>query len=261
MGKRKNKTSDYWRNIPEEFQYMCLAQSRGDDHYCTEPIIRWVLDHMGDCDRYVTGFTPYDVIKWIDIAVDRCLFPVNECEGAWLEYRNEIVAILNRADELLLRVAPADYRTGVVSPKDDPYRFSIVAFAQRLRVYHTVLYMYTEEWEKLTQQLNEVLCDTERNLSHLLNQEDADTYASLIAIVELPFTWTNELEPIGGLIKDHIPRGRARELFAQVYKKYVLFLNHLDRSGLNPEACDILCRNAEKRLCTFSTRHLGDATE
>ena len=256
----KEKISYYWENIPEEFQYMCLTQSRRDRPYCTEPIIQWVLDHMGDCDRYVTGFTPYDVIRWIDIAIDRCLFPVNECEETWLKYRKEIAVILNRAEELLLRVAPADFKTSIVSPKDDHEdlgKFSIIAFAQRLNVYFSLLFMYTEEWGKLSKQLNEVLDDTERNLSHLLTQDDADTSASLIAIVELPFTGTNAWEPIGGLIKDHIPSGRASELFARTYEQYVLFLNNLDRTSLNQEACDILCANAEKRLDKFRSSILS----
>ena len=72
--------------------------------------MKYLLDHMNDCDTYIMETSPYEVLRWIDTAVEMCLFPLEHHEDDWKENKIDIHRVLNRAEELLQRVAPADYK-------------------------------------------------------------------------------------------------------------------------------------------------------
>lgn len=164
--KKKNHRGKYWKGIPEELKLMCLAEVRGTGHYCTRPVLKYLLDHMNECDTYIFGTMPYEVIRWIDTAVEMCLFPLEQHEKDWTESLEDIRQVLYRSEELLKRVAPADYREGYRTSYDNRYECNVIEYAQKLDVYFCVLYMFSEKWDKLQERLKLLLTDTEQNVRH-----------------------------------------------------------------------------------------------
>ena len=264
MGKKKNHNNNYWKNFPEELRLMCLAEVRGTGHYCTVPVLRCLADHMNECDSFIFGTTPYDVIRWIDTAVEMCLFPLEQHEDDWIANTEDIRKVLARSEELLLKIAPADYREGYRTPDDSCHEFNIIEYAQKLDVYFSILYMFTEEWERLRDRLEQLLSDTEQNVRHMLSYEDAEKYAAWDDWAEFHYVGTDTWEPLNWLCREFLPSGGARKLFAQVYEKYAFFLNELHESSRHSKALSHLITNAEKRLkdiCALLLDEVEDCLE
>lgn len=245
---KKKQKSNYWKGFPEELRLMCLAEVRGCGHYCTKPILKYLLDHMNDCDTYIMETSPYEVLRWIDTAVEMCLFPLEQHVEDWIENKIDIHRVLNRAEELLQKVAPADYKEGHRTSHCSQYSISIIEYAQKLNVYFSVLYMFTEEWKSLQNKLDQLLSDTEHNVRHMLSCEDTEKYAFEDDWAEFHYPGTDSWEPLNWLCKEFIPGGNARKLFAQTYEKYALFLEKLGESNRHSIACTHLHSNAERRL-------------
>ena len=111
--KKKKSNKKLWKGVPDELRFMCLADIHSvGQHYCTESILKYVIDHMHDCDSTISGTTPFDVIRWVDIVFESCMFPLEFHEASWRSFISELSQILNRSEELLRRVGPSDYNTG-----------------------------------------------------------------------------------------------------------------------------------------------------
>ena len=264
MKKNSYKTNQ-WKNFPEELKLMCLAEVRGTGHYCTAPVLKCLIDHMNECDSYIFGITPYDVIRWIDTAVEMCLFPLEWHEKDWIANTEDIQKVLDRSEELLLKVAPADYKEGHRTLYDSRHEVSVIEYIQRLDVYFCVLYMFTGEWQKLKDRLDQqLLPETERNVRYMLCSENAEEYAEMDDWTEFHYPGTDGWEPINWLCREFIPHGNARKIFAQSYEKYVMFLNGLDKDERHDNALSHLIANAEKRLrdtCTMILDEIEDCLE
>lgn len=246
--KKKNHRGKYWKGIPEELKLMCLAEVRGTGHYCTRPVLKYLLDHMNECDTYVFGTMPYEVIRWIDTAVEMCLFPLEQHEKDWTESLEDIRQVLYRSEELLKRVAPADYREGYRTSYDNRYECNVIEYAQKLDVYFCVLYMFSEEWDKLQERLKLLLTDTEQNVRHMLSDKDAEKYAAWDDWAEYHYAGTDVWEPINWLCREFLPGGNARKLFARTYQEYATYLADLEKSYGHSAALMHLRTNAERRL-------------
>ncbi len=255
--KRTHKNS-FWKGVPDELRFMCLAEVRGTGHYCTEPILRFLSDHMYDCDSFIFGATPYDVIRWIDIAVEMCLFPLEWHEDDWIKHKKVIRMVLERFEELLQRVAPVDYKEGYRTSYNSRHSISIVEYAQKLNVYFSVLYMYTEEWEKLQERLDQLLVNTENNVRHMLSFEKEEEYSSVDDWAEFHYIGTDVWEPLNWLYRESIPFGNARKLFAKTYEAYVAFLEDLERRGQPSNACSHIRARAAERLGVIRNRLIGE---
>ncbi len=259
--KMSEQNNNYWGNFPEELRLMCFAEVRGRKGYCTTSVLKYLIAHMDDCDTYIFETTPYDVIHWIDTAVEMCLFPLEQYEEEWIARKDYIGQVLGRAEELLNRVAPMDYKDGYRTMHEGSHTIGIIEYAQKLNVYFCILYMYTEEWQKLQGRLNQLLAYTEQNVRHMLSCENAEEYASCDDWAEFHYAGTDAWEPLNWLCRESIPSGRARQFFADVYEKYVLFLHKLCEGLQRPKACSHLCANAENRLRTVCNHILDEIYE
>lgn len=244
----KKASRNYWKGIPEELKLMCLAEVRGTGHYCTRPVIKYLLDHMDYCDSYIFGTTTYEVIQWIDTAVEMCLFPLEQHDAIWIENLTDIQKILYRSEELLKKIAPADYREGCRTSYDHRYKFNIIEYAQKLDVYFCVLHMFAEEWDRLQERLKLLLADTEQNVRHMLSDKDAEKYAAWDDWAEYHYAGTDAWEPINWLCREFLPGGNARKLFARSYQEYAIYLVELENSRERSAALTHLRTNAENRL-------------
>lgn len=263
--KKKNRTKEYWKGFPEELRLLCLAEVRGSGHYCTKPALCCLMDHMYKCDSFIYEATAYDVIYWIDTTIEMCLFPIEQHEDDWRENLTSIQMIIDRFDELLRRIAPTDYRQGYIISFGSRYRPSIIEYAQKLEVYYSVLYMFTEEWEKLQRHLTLLLMDTERNVENMLLYEEAEKYASWGDWADYHYPGTDLWEPLNWLYRESIPAGKASRLYAKTYEKYVLFLNkYKSFPAQNDKAWEHLRINAEsklKRICDMVLDEIEDEIE
>ncbi len=244
----KKERNNYWKGIPEELKYMCLAEVHGTGNYCTRPVIKYLLDHMYDCDTYVFEATPYEIIRCIDIGIETCLFPLEQHDKDWTESLGSIEKILYRSEELIEKIAPADYRGGYRTTYDSRYEYNIIEYAQKLDLYFCVLHMFSKEWNKLQDRLKWLLAYTKQNVGNMINSENAEKYASWDDWAEFHFPGTDVWEPINWLYREAIPNGNARKLFARTYQKYAIYLAELENSRERSAALTHLRTNAEKRL-------------
>ncbi len=243
----KKKNNPFWKGVPDQLRYMCLADLSGTyDCYCTEAILKYLLDHMNDHDSFIHNVTPYDVIRWIDKAFETSLFPLEQHEDAWLDHIDEITQILNRSEELIQIYAPSDYRDGYITTDDDEARIDIIGWAQKLDIYFSVLYMYTENWEKLRERLGRLLEDTKANIFNTLIFFHDNVYATANDDTEHHYWGMDRIEPIYWLSKESLPQGKATEIYAETLEKYALYLYELKSSM--PSVCSKLHKRAEERL-------------
>lgn len=251
MKKDQNKNScksNYWKGIPDELHFMCLEEMKSSRHSYSKRVLNYLKEHMNDCESFIFGTTPYDVIHWIDVALEICLFPLEQREDIWINNTDDICQILIRSEELLKRVAPADYKEGYRVPGDSLYEFNTIEYSQKLDVYFSVLYMFSEEWDKLRERLEQLRIDTEQNVIHMVSFEDAEKYASWDDWAEYHYAGTDSWEPLNWIYREFIPGGNATKIYTEVFKKYVLFLNREYENPKKAGAFLHLKTNAEKRL-------------
>lgn len=262
--KKRNRKDIYWKGCPEELRLMCQAELLSREQYCTKPVIKYLIDHIYECDTFMTGVTVYDVIHWIDRGMETCLFPLELYYKEWIENIEDIRTILNRSEELLRRIAPEDLDESYRLTYDDLIGTCIVEYAQKLDVYFSILYMFTEEWENLQDSLNNLLLDTERNIKSMIFYDDCEKFVSCDDWAEdYHYTGTEKWEPINWIYKECIPCEKAIKLYGKVYEQYTLFLNDLNNS-LKSKACEHLCIKAENRLmklCDFILTEIDDEIE
>ncbi len=271
------KKNNYWRGIPEELRFMCMANIHSTGRgYCTSVILDFLGDFMMECDSFVSGITPYDVIRSIDVAFETSLFPLETCGNEWKEHIHEIGNLLNRSEQLIEKVAPSDYRQGHRLP-DLRGSFDIVGYYQRLTLYFCVYYSFTKEWEKFETRLEDLLMSTERNVSFMLTCMKSYEYTSCNEWTdEFHYVGTDAWEPLSWLGKEYIDSPYALTMLIKSYKKYLLFLGEYGNDKNNaevmiipedpscahslPPALEHLRINAEKHLYRL-TSYLQDDVE
>ena len=262
MGKKKRH--DYWKGFPDDLKFMLLAHARGFGSYCIRPVILWLKDHLEYCDSFMYDTNIYDVLRWIFEAFDMCLFPLEQAEKEWDAYKEDISLILERADELLKRIAPKDIEYGFRTQYDHNRYFNMVGSSQKLNIYFSVLYMYTGETEKLKKRLDLVIQDSIRNVKEMLNAENAMQLACMEDSSHgFHFPGGDAYETINWLTKEFLPNYEARKALADCYGAYLLFLKEY-KPVKNQEALDHLQCIAEKNLlhlCDFVLEEIDDLIE
>lgn len=244
--KKKNK-NPFWKGVPEQLRYMCLADLCGSyDCYCTKAILKYLLDHMDDYGSFIHDVTPYDVIRWIDKVFETSFFPLEQHEDDWINHKDEIAQLLNKSEELLRKYAPSDYMDGYITTDDDMVKEDIVGWAQKLNIYFSVLYMYSEDWDKLRKRLNRILEDTKKNIHNVLIFCQAEIYETTSDNTEYHYWGMDRIEPIYWLSKEYLPQGMPTELYTDILEKYALYLYDIKKSM--PSVCSKLHKKAEVRL-------------
>lgn len=252
MKKNKNK---YWKGVPDELRYMCLANIRGSgEGYCTDSVIKYLVDHMLHCDSYIWGITASDIIRWIDIVIESCFFPLEVHEKDWKRNSEDIWRLLNKSEELLKRVAPPDYKDGCRTLADDAYSFNVIAYAQKLDVYLSVLFMFTEDWKRLEPRLAMLREDTERNVRNILTYYDNLDFATYDDWSDLHFPGMDKWEPINWLYRECLPSYTSGKYYVLAYEEYAIYLQELAESYEQSQAAGLFHTHAEERLrneCSF----------
>ena len=240
--------SGYWHQISFEFREMCLSQmhvnsSRFNNTYS---VIRYLKEHMYDCDYKIFGFSVEDVIRHIDVGVETCLFPVESHIRDWIRFNDEIEMILSRSEELLQRIAPKDYSDGFINPEDDNVDYA--RLSQKLNVYFTVLYFFREDWFSSQKRLNALLRNTEQNVSQMLTLDEAERYAKEDDWAEYHYLGIDKWQPLKWLGREYLPSGIARRYYVHIWEKYVIFLFTIKRSMLMKTAWQHVYAQAEIQL-------------
>ncbi len=262
MGKKNYRKKDPWKGIPEELKLMCLVELRGADRgYCTLPALRFLIDNMYNYESFYFNVTPYDVLKWINVVIESCLFPLEQYEEEWVEYKEEIMKVLQHADSLLQKYAPSDYSTGHRVEYDDDVEINIIEIKQKLNVYFCVWYMYMEDWNKLESRLEDLLCDTKHNVQYMLICSDAEQLAAADDWSCYHYSGVSDKwEIINWLMKEFLPLGKASWIFARVYETYTAYLSDIHLQEKSKTSRHMLLR-AEKylnRLCEYILDEIDD---
>ena len=260
MKMKKGKTK-FWKGVPDELRYMCLANIRSSaKSYCIAPALEYLGDHLLDCDYYVFGTTPYDIIKWIDIVFETCLFPLEVHEEVWRANSDAIWRILNRSEELLNKYAPSDYKQGCRTSFENIQEFNAVEYAQKLNVYFCVLFMITEDWKRLFPYLENVVSDSERNVDNMILYEDAMKYVNSDDWAEYHYVGVDKWEPINWLYRESLPNDKAQKMYAQAYEEYAIFLFEKCSTDADSQAQIGLHRKAEERLLRLCNYFVDEET-
>lgn len=244
MGKKKVKNK-YWKSIPKELRYMCSAEVRGCSHYYIGAILKYLINNMFSCDTFISGVSPYEVITWIDTVFERVFFPLEHRQEDWEAHKEEIRYVLNRSEELLLKIAPKDLENGHRTCSDK--RYKIIDYAQRLTLYFGVLYMFTGEEKELQGRLKQLRLYSEQNVRYMLSHKKADEYAGWDDWGEYHYTGMHEWQIVNWLCLEWLPNVAAKKQFAQEYERYVLFLHEL-KDEVSSKACVRLWGMAEEHL-------------
>ncbi len=248
----KSIRDDYWDGVPLELRYMCLSIMNSRDlHYCTTPMLKY-LDYITDLNpANVIEMLPYEIIHSVDAAFESCLFPLEFHEEEWVEHREDIERILNRTEKMLQRMFPMDIKGRFLRPdssKDETIKIELV---QRINIYFSVLYMYSEKWENLQDRLNRLLENTELNMKHLLQLEEAEKYTTEDDWAEFHYSGVDRWEPLNWLSREFLPGGIARRMYAQTYEKYAVFLYDMKKEQMSNKAWPHVCFRTENRLRTI----------
>ena len=255
--------SQYWKGIPEELKCMCLAEVCGTENgYCTGPAINYLVAHMQDLDLINWEISAHDYLRWVDVTFEACLVPLFFHEEDWIKNKTQISTILNKAEELLIRIAPPDYRKGYRTSFEKTGECNTIEFSQKLNVYYCFYYMFEKNWIKLEEKLEMVLEDTKQNVSYLLNLEDAEEISKID-------DWTNDFhyigvdkwEPINWFDREYLPSTEARNIYLRTFERYVLFLRNLNNEECNSRALIHLLENAEQRLSNLCDYVIGELEE
>ncbi len=223
----ESNANNYWLQVPEELKFMCLVEARGY-RYCVRSILRYLIDRMDDVDRAMSGVTAYDYLIWVDRAFESSLYPIEFHEKDWEENRDLIGCVLDRAQTLLDRIAPADYRSSHRTEYDDTQSVNIVELAQHLDVYCCTFYVFSGQREELDTKLDILLSDSIRNVSYLLTLEDAQELLDADSLGnEFHYISMDAWEPLNWLCRESMPNALGTEHCADAYEKYALFLQNL----------------------------------
>ncbi len=250
--KNKNIKKTFWRDVPDELRYLCMANvlKGSADYYCSGAILNYLIEHMNitACDSFIYDTSPYDVINWIDKAFETCLFPLEIHEKEWKKHSKEIEQILSRSEELLQRLGPPDYKIGYVTQYNDESNVDIIGWSQKLNVYYSVYYLYTEQWNKLEFRLQLLLENTKRNLKQMILFNEIENYTSEVEWTDYHYWGMDRIEPINWLYREYLPAGSSRKIYTRILENYALFLDDMRKNSSNSSAWSILHKRAEKKL-------------
>ncbi|MBP3817286.1 MAG: hypothetical protein J6H31_03205 [Butyrivibrio sp.] len=237
------------QEIPHELYDLLRANVHGSGHNNTVSILKYLMNHMSECDSYIFDTIQYDVIHWIDEAMMKCLFPLELKAEEWIAESNYIHKILKRSEELLEKVAPKDFKEGYITHIKQHYTKNIIEYAQRLNVYFCALYMFTGDYDNLQKWLDQLLVYTENNISHLISDETESRLIHGEDWSKIQFEGTYKWEPLNIFCCHPLPDNKSRELVSYVYENYVLFLYKLSKGrGNYSQICKCLYEKAEKCL-------------
>ena len=257
--KKNKKMNILWQGVPDQLRYLCLADFNETlDFYATKGIIDYLLDHMDDYDSFIYDITPYDVINWIDKVFVNHFYPTELHENEWISYSKEIEEILLKSEELIQKYGPSDYVTGYIIPYDKNKKIDIIGYAQRLNIYFSTLYMYTDAPQKLDNRLSKLFEDTKLNVTHMVFLNEAGNYIKQKEWSGFHISERDRIEPLLFLSQEYIPAGFPRMLYADILEEYALFLDDMLDTSKHSDIYSVLHNNAEELLIKKCDEVLDD---
>ena len=264
MGKRYKRKNYKWSVIPSELKYMIQAEYLGTEHYCIRGIISWLKEHIYDCDSIITYEPIQEILIWVITAVEECLYPLELNDVPWDKYKEDLKEILERSEKLLMKIAPEDLDEGYRTDYEIEGDFSIIECRQRLNVFLSTLYTFTEEYDKLKVYLDRVLEDSCRNVKYLLGNTKALALATMDDWTDMHLPGAGKYETIAWIAKEFIFGYKPKYYIAESCAKYYLFLKEQEKIYENSEALDHLLAKAEQRLtmqCYYVLEDIDDCIE
>ena len=244
-----NQCRDPWNGVPEELRLMCFSQELSSDtHYCTQPILQYLIDHLESCGTSPLRAGPPEVLHWVDIAIETSLFPLELYEDEWISYSDQIGQILSRSEKLLQDHIHNGQDEGSWMMYDFSAGSNETLITQKFDVYSCVHYMFTDNWNALKTRLKKLLAGTKDNVRHLLLCDEADRYAAQAGRAEIHYPGMDIWEPLNWLARESVPEGTAQKLLLETYESYTLFLEKLSHENQQSTAAHLLHQLAEKRL-------------
>ena len=248
MGSYLCESSSNRMELPDDLKSMLLADRLSvGRRYIIKPILDYLLDHMLDNKDELTETTPQEIIFWIDSTFERCLFPLEfNSEEAWESYPEEIRQILERAEDLLLDLPATFFRNGYDTPQD--MITGNLNILQRFNIYFSVLYIHTNELDKLEERLEQLLSYSKRSVQLLLGYKEEEAMSVVESRLGYHSPGMDRLEPINWLEREYIPNTEARKLYTRVYERYANSLFDLMNDWRSSRVAARIHENAEKRL-------------
>ncbi len=229
----KDYSKKYWKGIPKQLKYLIKAEECSDDFYCLEAILKYLTDHMYDCDSCMNNTSPYEVIRWINKVMDSCFMPVEFSDKLWLRHSRVIAPILNRAADLIQKYAPADYNTCAFLACSDTSP-NMAYYYQKINCYICILNMYTGDIGKVKESLQLVLEDSERNVMHICNTHLANPYLEVKGqFGGGSYYYWDDFEPIYIVPRDGLISYEIRKIYTEYLERYVQFYANMEKDYPN----------------------------
>ena len=254
----KEMNRRYWDGVPKELRFMCLNEAVGTGNMsCASSAIAYLVGRLDECDEYSSGTSAWDMVKWIDITFESCMFPLELHEDDWLANLDSIQLILDKEEKLLFKVSPKYFNYGHRVPDDENFRFNSVMYWQKLGVYYCVLYMYKKDDDGVENCFYRILTDTNQNLDYLLTLEDAWKYATENEGLQYTTPDFYKWETINKLYGQDLPTKKAYQLYMEHYDVYRRDLVELRCETNNAKVCNYLITKANKRFQHLKMQAFG----
>ena len=213
---------EYWEGVPVELRVLCNLESEYNDvpRQLVTPVMHYLYEHTHDYVVEKSGVKHEDILHWIEVGFDKCLFPLKLHCDDWEMNGRYVCEILGRAEKMLLDEDPDILTESTVRPEAEGREAFINRFAQKLNAYFCIHYSTCNQFEDLHDRMEMLFEDTRRNITNLLNYKDHDA-----DWIKNKYQFDNSYEPLILLYYEKAPNYPSIEMLTLTYERYALFID------------------------------------
>lgn len=238
---------EIWAGYPADLREMMIACYLGEGDCSPKAVIDRLKEELTLANRDDAAEI-LERVAWIDRFFGDCLMDFDTHCGLWEENGPAASDLLEKAEQLLTSVCPAETGELRAHKRGEP-GIDAIALSQQINAYRCVSAAIFGNDEEFQERLARALADAEANVDYLLASPKAEELVKMEDTMDLGFHvaghrfWT---EPLAMLQDVAWSISKARF----IRKAYEQFVKHLEKSG--PD-----CRAIRGRLLVDAERILG----
>ncbi|MBR5975540.1 MAG: hypothetical protein IK020_10220 [Clostridiales bacterium] len=215
---------EYWKGVPVELRILCDLESEYNKvpHQLVTPVLHYLYEHTHDYVVSASKVKLEDILRWIEVGFDKCLFPLKFHSDDWETNERYICEILEMAEEILLEENPDIFMESIVRPEAESREAFLNRFAQKLNAYFCIHYGACCQFDDLKNRMEMLFDDTKRNFTGLLNHKSHD-----VEWLHSLYQTDKSYEPLILLCYEKAPNYPFLEMLVLTYERYALFIEEM----------------------------------
>ena len=215
---------EYWEGVPVELRVLCNLESEYNDvpHQLVTPVMHYLYEHTRDYDVTGSGSKPEDILHWIEVGFDKCLFPLKIHCDDWELNGRYVCEILGSAEKILLEEDPGILMESTVRRGAEGRTAFVNRIAQKLNAYFCIHYSTCNQFEDLQDRMEMLFEDTKRNIINLLNFKDIDA-----DWIRIEYQRDRSYEPLTLLSNEQAPNYPSIEMLTLTFERYAVFIDEM----------------------------------